>query len=275
LDFTAKELDVVLIRLDTIEEFSSSSRKFSFQRVLSPKKTVFVSLLLQKKTVFVSLNYHFSRTSINMVRSLLVDGLSKNDDCNEATVTGVRSNEDSAVVSPEKERSRYEELAMVPTEKKQWTRDEELEADDDNSFNKALAAHPDPIPGERKKKDGDEIESFLVASFKNDDVQAMRDDTVECIYESLQGRLGFFCFKKRGLIDHEDGFSAQISYAIRDSCPPFDEFNMMVPVSACQFPNMNMTVKNAGDGFTQMRSVMVEDSKNITKKCAAQMVKVS
>jgi hypothetical protein len=211
-----------------------------------------------------------------MIRSHSVDGLRKNDDCNEATVTGVRSNEDSAVVSPEKKRSRYEELEMVPTEKKQRTIVEDLEIDNDISFNKAFAAHPDPIPVlERKKKDEDEIERFLVGSFKNNDVQAMRDDAVECIYESLQGHLDFFRFKKRGLLDHDDGFSAQISYAIRDSYPPFDQLNMMVPATAYKYKNINMMIKNVGDGFAQMRYVMVEDSKNTTNKCAAQMVKVS
>jgi hypothetical protein len=230
--------------------------------------------------------------SIKMVGSLLVDGLSKHDDCNEDTVTAMRSKEDLAVVSPEKKRSRDEVLAIVPTEKKQRSRDVDLETKEDDSFNKALAAHPDvrstiperkktndddlePTVLERNKKDDDGIESFLVASFKNDDVQAMRDDRVECIYESLQGRLGFFRFRKRGLIDNEDGFSAQISYAIGNSFPPFDRFSSMVPVTACKYKNMNIAVKNLADGFPQMRYVMVEDSETTTNKCAAQMVKVS
>ena len=123
------------------------------------------------------------------------------------------------------------------------------------------------------KKNDEVLERFFVSCFENTDIQAMKDDMVECIYESLAGGLGFFRFKKRGLIESDDGFSAQISQGIHLSCPPFDTFSMVVPVLACKFKDINNTIQNIGDNFNQLRYIVIENHDD--NNSSAIMVKVS
>jgi hypothetical protein len=175
-----------------------------------------------------------------------------------------------ATISQEKKRSRKRK-------KKKKSKIVQGLNDDEEAFNRALVAMPDPEPTIREgieKNDG-AIESFLVSRFKNEDVQAMKENTVECIFESLVGGLGCFRFKKAGLIG-DDGFSAQVSQGIQLSCPPFDKLNMVVPVCACKFKNLNNTIQNIGDSFNQLRYIIIKDGNRTTvTKCAAIMVKVS
>jgi hypothetical protein len=102
------------------------------------------------------------------------------------------------------------------------------------------------------------IESFGVSGFDRSHVAAMRDDTVECLYESLEGGLGCFRFRICGLLNR-DGFTAQIAHGIAKGCAPFDKHTSIIAVTAARVKNSNECIRNLGDKFPQMRYVIIED----------------